>query len=148
MGTPASRITDGAMRDALRITALALAGLIAFAYVTRDREDTRYLMVDELGDLAALEGKSLKVHGWVLPGSIEHAVVDGRTVWSFVVQRNNCRLSVVYTGTLPDTFRDQAEVVLPGTLVAIDDSYVLEASEVLAKCATRYSENPKVLRYE
>jgi cytochrome c-type biogenesis protein CcmE len=44
---------------------------------------------------------------------------------------------VNYKGALPDTFKEGAEVVVTGTL---HESGTMAATDVLAKCASRYEE--------
>jgi cytochrome c-type biogenesis protein CcmE len=97
------------------------------------RGGATYIMVDELVEkgLDQFRGQDLKVHGWVVPGSIQRH--DGG--WAtFVIERHGKRLRVRADGPMPDTFCDGREVVVVGTL----HRDVLEASDVLAKCPSKY----------
>jgi cytochrome c-type biogenesis protein CcmE len=114
---------------------------------------TRYYMVDELleaGELSRWGSSKLKVHGWVLPGSITKV----SNLWTFVLHKNGKQLRVFSTGPMPDTFKDQSEVIAIGTVEPseIDDDmpYVINANEVLAKCSTKYEGHTpnKNLKYE
>lgn len=87
--------------------------------------------------------KSLRVHGFVEPGSIEERIEGQATVRSFILQYEGERIKVTHTGPKPDTFRDLAEVVAKGKLVAASDGPVLQASELTAKCPSKYEENKR-----
>ncbi len=87
--------------------------------------------------------KSLKVHGFVEPGSIEERIEGQSTVRSFILQYEGERIKVRHTGPKPDTFRDLAEVVAKGKLVASSDGPTVEASELMAKCPSKYEEKKR-----
>ena len=89
------------------------------------------------------EGKSLRVHGYVEPGSIEEAIVDQKTQRVFYLESNGARLKVTNEGPKPDTFRDESEVVAKGTLVRVNGELVLQATELMAKCPSKYEENQR-----
>ena len=82
--------------------------------------------------------KSLKVHGFVEAGSIDEKIVGQATVRNFVLEYKGERIRVRHKGPKPDTFRDLAEVVAKGTLLSDADGPVLEASELMAKCPSKY----------
>jgi cytochrome c-type biogenesis protein CcmE len=84
--------------------------------------------------------KRLRVHGLVEPGSIDERIVGQSTVRDFVIGYEGARLRVHHQGTRPDTFRDLAEVVATGTLVAGAGGLLLRATEITAKCPSRYTE--------
>lgn len=88
--------------------------------------------------------KSLKVHGLVEPGSIEEKIEGQTTVRHFVLQWQGERIRVRHTGPKPDTFRDLSEVVAKGTLHSKSEGLVLEASELMAKCPSKYTEKKQV----
>jgi hypothetical protein len=119
-----------------------------------------YKMVDELmaDDLSRWKGKELKVHGWVDAGSIREQVVDQRVQRTFLLQKAGKKIRVFSAGPRPDTFKDQAEVVVTGHLVLasekrelarslgltleVDHAYVVDASELAAKCPSKYDGVP------
>ncbi len=124
-----------------------------------------YVMVDELlaKDPATVEGRRFQVHGFVKAGSITQRVIEQKACRSFVIQQKDKQLRVVFDGPVPDTFRDQAEVVVKGRLVAVgasplagklnvtlDGAQVLEATELSAKCPTNYDRNagPRPTKFE
>jgi cytochrome c-type biogenesis protein CcmE len=82
--------------------------------------------------------KNLKVHGFVEAGSIDENIVGQTTVRTFVLEYKGERIHVRHKGPKPDTFRDLAEVVAQGKLVAGPSGPVLEASELMAKCPSKY----------
>jgi cytochrome c-type biogenesis protein CcmE len=128
-------------------------------------------MVDDLmtsGDLAQWKDKEIKVHGWVLAGSIKQSVVNQDTFRTFVLQKGGKKIRVFSSGPVPDTFKDQSEVVATGEIVAAstkaelakslgvtleaDLTHVVVATELQAKCPSKYEgatavKDPK-LKYE
>ncbi len=99
---------------------------------------TYYKTVAELSQMGPkAQGKRLRVGGDIQPGSI---VRKGRAV-SFVLRQDQLTLKVVYEGNepLPDTFRDGAQALAEGRMGS--DS-VFQASQVQAKCASKYEAKP------
>lgn len=100
-----------------------------------------YVTVDEFfHDVKKYEDQEIKLAGKVAPGTIEKAAsgID----WKFTVQNAGATIPVEYHGAMPDTFKNDADVVVTGTYK--DNVFV--ANNVLAKCASRYEEklNPKL----
>ena len=124
------------------VLGLAFAGLLAATL----REGTEYFKhVDEvMVNRQAWEGKKLQLHGYVVPGSIyrKRDSLDYR----FKVQNNPARgsagsggvVDVSYTGLVPDTFKDEAEVVLRGRLTP--HGFDTDPNGVTAKCPSKYEE--------
>jgi cytochrome c-type biogenesis protein CcmE len=81
----------------------------------------------------APRGKAFRIGGLVEAGSLKRQA-DGLTV-SFRVTDTAQTITVVYTGILPDLFREGKGVVAQGRLGA---GGVFEASEVLAKHDENY----------
>jgi len=85
----------------------------------------------------------VKVSGKVIPGSYEK--VPGELLHRFRVQGlqdPSVTFPVEYRDALPDTFTDDAQVVLEGRLRA---DGVFEATTVLTKCGSRYEASPDQL---
>jgi len=82
--------------------------------------------------------KHLKIHGFVEAGSIEEKIIGQTTVRTFVLEFKGERIHVTHKGPKPDTFRDLAEVVAQGKLVETPDGPLLEATELMAKCPSKY----------
>jgi len=90
-------------------------------------------------------GRAARVHGFVVPGSIERDV-ERREV-RFQVQEKAPHaggiavgaLAIVYAGLeTPDLFKDGAEVVVEGRLAAASAGGTFHASNVLAKCPSKF----------
>ena len=135
--------------------AVAVAGVGFFVKSTLGHTE-HYKMVDELmaSDLSEWNGKELKVHGWVLAGSIREQVVDQKTHRTFVLTKEGKKIRVFSSGPKPDTFKDQSEVIASGHLIPAgerkdlakslgvaleaDLAYVVDASKLDAKCPSKY----------
>ncbi|MEP6864863.1 MAG: cytochrome c maturation protein CcmE [Deltaproteobacteria bacterium] len=131
-----------------------------------------YRMVDELiGDgFTGWTDKELKVHGFVEAGTIVETVVGQVQHRTFVLQKNGKKIRIFNEGPKPDTFKDQSEVVATGRLVKASEvqalatqmcdvknhpapvgcplrtdaeqEWVLESSELMAKCPSKYDGAP------
>ncbi len=114
------------------VLVLSLAGLLWSTL----REGTEYYKhVDEvMADPATWQGKRLQLHGYVVRDSIlrKRDSFDYR----FQLQSKGRVVAAHYTGIVPDTFTDEAEVVLKGTLEA--DGFHVAPNGVLAKCPSKY----------
>jgi cytochrome c-type biogenesis protein CcmE len=104
---------------------------------------SHYYLADDLiaSGLRAHEGETLRVHGFVEAGSIERIYGDDllhrfRLIWHGV------GLPVRASGPLPDTFRDQSEVIVAGRLVHRDGEWRIEGTAVMAKCPGKYDGAP------
>ena len=79
------------------------------------------------------QGKTLKVAGDVVEGSIDRA----KSPLEFVIGHQGQTLKVQYIGkeVLPDTFKDGSKAVVEGT-ITLDG--VFQAKHIEAKCASKY----------
>lgn len=94
-----------------------------------------YLTVDEFTrDTQKYQNQEIKIAGKVAIGSIQKSA--NNVDWNFTVQNNGKTIPVQYHGAMPDTFKDDADVVVTG--VYKDPTFT--ANNVLAKCASRYEE--------
>ena len=101
-----------------------------------------YKHVNEVtAEPAKWEDKSLKVHGFVEAGSIDEQIVGDSTVRTFVLEYEGERLQVRHKGPKPDTFRDLSEVVAQGRLAVEDGKHILVATELMAKCPSKYEQD-------
>lgn len=85
----------------------------------------------------------VKVSGMVVPGTYQRG--SGELVHRFEVHDlvdPEVSFPVVYRDVLPDTFAEDAEVVLEGRFNA---DGVFEATTVLTKCGSRYEAAPEEL---
>src|SRR5688500_20299940 len=94
------------------VTAFVLAAAFGLRLDSTMGEDMQYYRcVDEVvTQPAAWQGKTLQVHGYVVPGTIgrKRDALD----YEFDLQRNGQVMRAYYSGIVPDTFKDDAEVVL------------------------------------
>ena len=104
-------------------------------YTTMGESMQYYKYVDEVvGDHAEWSGKTLQVHGYVVPGSIGRK--RDALEYQFDMQRNGQTIRAYYTGVVPDTFKNDAEVVLKGTLGP--EGFTVAPNGVMAKCPSKY----------
>lgn len=83
-----------------------------------------------------LSDRGIRVAGYVLPGSIKKDSSKSRVEFVVFEKDTDNQLPVVYEGLVPDTFKDHAEVVVTGKFSPSEN--VFHASEVLAKCPSKY----------
>jgi cytochrome c-type biogenesis protein CcmE len=138
------------------LTAVVAVGGVGFLVKSSVSSAQHYKMVDDLlsTDLTSWKGKELKVHGWVESGSIHERIVNQETHRTFLLQKGGKKIRVFSEGPKPDTFKDQSEVVATGHLVPTaqmkpvagslgvaiesDTAYVLDSSDLMAKCPSKY----------
>ena len=124
------------------LSVLVIGGALFALLATTMREDAQYFKkVDEIMPQAqAWYGKRLQLHGYVVEGTIERRPnsFDHR----FKVRNGESVVLASYTGLLPDTFKDGAEVVLRGQLAA--DGFHVDRGGVTAKCPSKYEEAPAI----
>ena len=127
------------------LTAAVILGGAGFLLYSSLAETTAYYKhVEEV--MAAPDkwvDKNLQVHGFVEAGSIQEEIVGQATKRTFVLESKGMRILVRNEGPKPDTFKDLAEVVAKGKLVAENGEYILHADELMAKCPSKYEENQR-----
>jgi cytochrome c-type biogenesis protein CcmE len=125
----------------IAVTSIVLVAAFSGLLWSSLRDGTEYYKhVDEvMTSPHAWEGKRLQLHGFVVPGSI--LVRRDSLEYKFKVQNKGSVVDASYTGVVPDTFKDEAEVVLKGSLNA--DGFHTEANGVMAKCPSKYDPNRK-----
>ena len=124
----------------IAITVMVAIGGLGFLIYNGRESASGYRMVDKLMvNPAHFVGKEMKIHGWVQPGSIDVKIANQETQRTFVLGKAGKTVTVHHIGPVPDTFKDQSEVVAKGTLSqATDGTYVFEATELMAKCPSKY----------
>ena len=119
--------------------ALVLGGAGFLVYSSLD-DAQYYEMVDKVA--AAPEkyvDKDLKLHGFVLPGSLkDEGTQDGHMIRTFVLEKDGAKIPVRYDGVKVDNLKPRAEVVAQGRLVRNGDALEFHASELMAKCPSKY----------
>jgi len=114
------------------VLVVAFGGLM---YSTLSEGTEYYKHVDEvMGQPAEWYGKKLQLHGYIVPNSI--LVKKSTLEYRFQVQSNGQIVNARYKGIVPDTFKDDAEVVLKGSLSP--DGFFVTPNGVMAKCPSKY----------
>ena len=111
----------------------AIGGLLWYSL----QQDTAYYKhVDEvMASPDQWKGKALQLHGFVVKGTWEQK--PNTLEYRFKVENKGSVVPASYTGILPDTFKDEAEVVLKGRLKA-DGNFQVDPNGVMAKCPSKY----------
>lgn len=124
----------------LLLTVAIIAGGTGFLIYSSISHAEYYKMVDEvMAEPNKYEGKTLRIHGYVEAGSIQEEIVNQQTLRTFVLEHNGKAIHVKHEGPAPDTFKDLSEVVANGRFIETGDGqYVLEATELMAKCPSKY----------
>lgn len=120
------------------VLALAFGGLL---YSTLGESAQYYKYVNEvMAQPDAWYGKPLQVHGYARDIRRKRDSLE----YTFEVHREGQVIYATYTGIVPDTFQNESEVVLQGTLAADgawrDGSvaHVFNATGMTAKCPSKY----------
>ena len=130
------------------LTVLVLGAAFGGLFWSTLRDGTEYFKnLDEvLPQQQAWQGKQLQLHGYVVPNSI--LVKKSTLEYKFKVQNNPARspqpgtvVDVTYKGIVPDTFKDEAEVVLKGKLSPV--GFHTDPNGVMAKCPSKYEAQEK-----
>ena len=77
-------------------------------------------------------GKKLQLHGFAKEVSRKPSSLEYR----FAVESNGQSVMATYKGVVPDTFKNDAEVVLKGTLSP--EGFSVAPNGVMAKCPSKY----------
>ena len=122
----------------IKIAATAVILVVAFAgllYSTLNEGTEYYKHVDEvMTNPTAWEGKRLQLHGFVVDDSILRR--PDTLDYLFKVHSNGSVVTARYTGVVPDTFKNGAEVVLKGRLGP--EGFNVDPNGVMAKCPSKY----------
>jgi cytochrome c-type biogenesis protein CcmE len=116
---------------------LAFGGLL---WTTLSEGTEYYKHVDEvMSEPEAWYGKRLQLHGYAdsilrRPDSLDYR---------FQIQKNGAVVHASYTGLVPDTFKDNAEVVVRGTLGP--EGFHVEPNGIMAKCPSKYEPESGVI---
>ena len=121
----------------IAVTCVVLAGALAgLMYTTLAQGTEYYIHVDEvMSNPAAWQGKRLQLHGFVSDLRQRPNTLD----YKFQVKFNGKVIDARYSGVVPDTFKNDAEVVLKGQLST--DGFAVEPNGVMAKCPSKYNPN-------
>ena len=127
---------------------LVIAAIGYLIYTGATDATMYYLTVSELK--AAVEtgevdyDENMRLHGKVVNGSIQRGDVGTMRI-RFIAREGGVEAPVVYTGVVPDTFRDDSEVVVEGEY-ARDGTF--NAHTLYAKCPSKYEAEGGYGQYE
>jgi cytochrome c-type biogenesis protein CcmE len=131
-----------------RFTIMASAAVVMSAlgyllYTTAAAEMEWYKHVDEVLARPAEWGtRKLQLHGRVSKGSLMRRAAGHGFEYRFRVEHNGQNMEARYTGIVPDTFKEDAEVVLKGRLVPAG-YFQVAPNGVMAKCPSKYEAKKK-----
>lgn len=108
--------------------------LVSLVYSGLRSSATFYFTVSELQNQGNLiYNETIRVKGQVAPGSVEQTAA-GREL-RFTIVEGGARLPVIYQGVVPDTFKEDVEVVVEGQL---NSAGVFQANTLMPKCPSKY----------
>ncbi len=112
-----------------------LSALTMLLYTTVSSGAQSYKHVDEvMTSPADWYGKNMQLHGFVVDKSIEQR--PNTLDYRFKLRSGDYQVVATYTGIVPDTFKDGAEVVLTGRLGP--QGFQVDPNGVTAKCPSKY----------
>ena len=123
------------------LSVFAIGSTLAVLLVVTMRGDAMYAKdVNEVMPVAdQWYGKYLQLHGYVVPGSIARKA--NTLEYRFDVKQGDAVVRTFYTGALPDSFKDHAEVVMKGRLSPT--GFEVEKDGIMAKCPSKYEPGAK-----
>ena len=113
---------------------VVVAALVWLGFVGFQESKAYYITVDEYSAMKGdLDGKTLKLAGDVVPGSIDRSKPE----MEFVISSRDNTIKVRFVGSqvIPDTFKDGSKALVEGK-PAPDGTF--QASHIEAKCASKY----------
>ena len=84
----------------------------------------------------SLQGQGVRLSGHVAPGSIDRNDKEKRLQFLVLEKATEKTIPVTYSGIVPDTFKDAAEVVVEGKYDVQQGEF--QAHVLLAKCPSKY----------
>ena len=83
-----------------------------------------------------LRGKGIRISGYVSPGTIRRDPSQSQVEFVVFEKNSDQTVRVRYQGIIPDTFKDNAEVVVEGIYQSTEQLF--HATNLLAKCPSKY----------
>jgi cytochrome c-type biogenesis protein CcmE len=111
--------------------AVLLAGALVYTSFSASSE------TKEPSDLQGVSGGNYELTGEVAPDSVSH---KGAELHFQVADRDDpsATIPVVYTGTVPDPFREGREVIVSGTVE--EGTFVAEKDSLITKCPSKFAD--------
>mgnify|MGYP000597032161 CR=1 FL=1 len=131
-------------------SALLIVGSLTYMLSTSMSEEMEFFHPADVVIVKAdeLRGQRMRMGGHVMKGSV--AQKPGTLEYQFAVQpiagmlkhpeAADKYVTVRFTGIVPDTFKDDAQVIVTGTL---GDDNVFAAKDLIAKCPSKYEAQAK-----
>jgi cytochrome c-type biogenesis protein CcmE len=112
-----------------------IAVLLVWLTVSGFNENMQYYVsIKEVKAMGAeAETKGLRVKGFMVPGSLETSTSSLEV--SFVIEEGGEQMTVHYAKELPDTFKDNSEVLVEGKYM---QAGYFDAEVLMAKCPSKY----------
>jgi cytochrome c-type biogenesis protein CcmE len=119
------------------VSAAVLVGAVCLLFFLTMRDGAQpYKHVDEvMVNPSEWYGKPMQLHGFA--ENVEKAT--NSFSYRFVIRTGEYSVKATYTGSVPDTFKDGAELVIKGKLA--EDGFHVAPDGVMAKCPSRYEGN-------
>lgn len=111
---------------------ILVGALVSLVLVVLNKNIDLYFTPSELAASPVTQSRTVRVGGWVKPGSLEYAM--GQRVM-FVLTDKKASLQVRFKGLLPSLFREGQGIVVGGHRTS---SGQFQATEVLAKHDENY----------
>ena len=126
------------------ISGVVVAGAFGLLLATSLREAAEYAKdVDQVMPVAKdWYDKPLQLHGFVVEDSIMKR--PNTLDYQFKVKNGDAVVLASYSGVVPDTFKDGAEVILKGRLH--EAGFNVAPNGVIAKCPSKYVPQDGVVR--
>ncbi len=120
------------------VTAIVLVLLAILLYTSSQGGNSLayFKTVTELKNNPSLVGKSVRVGGEVVPGTIK----KNSTQVTFKVSDKKSTMTVTYEGAVPSTFAENIQVIAEGTY---KKAGLVVADSLVTKCPSKY-ENKKI----
>lgn len=113
---------------------IIIVALFWLGFVGFEESKAYYITVEEYHSMQeSLHGKTVRLAGDVLPGSIDRS----KPQMEFVIGSGESRIRVRYIGKdiIPDTFTDESKALVEGSVA---EDGVFQAHRIEAKCASKY----------
>ena len=124
-------------------TVMLTVAFVGLLWTTMQEGAQYYMEVEEVvADPAEWNGKALQVHGYAANVMRHPKSLDYRFEITDSVDNGTHAVTAVYSGIVPDTFDNHAEVVATGYLDG--DTFHVNPDGIMAKCPSKYEEKPSV----
>lgn len=124
-------------KSKIGLTMAVVLGAVGYMVVTTMRSGSALEYFKHVAEVVQepgrWQGQRLQVHGNVVTGTILKR--DGSLDYRFALFQQDKWIEVSYSGLVPDSFKDCAELVVKGKLV---DGRRFAADELSTKCPSKY----------